>query len=153
MDVLYCPALQSLGVGRGSPGGVTDVNECAVFTVQHATNAKGLVVEQVEVFPLGEHLLTLAAAEIAPDDHPALGELVANARQGRLGGFAEDVARLEFAETERLKSERYSVTPSTCGSFTATTSTESLKTMPLALNSEMVVASALVRRTRDEDEE
>jgi len=25
--------------------------------------------------------------------------------------------------------------------------------MPLALNSEMVVASALVRRTRDEDEE
>ena len=58
-----------------------------------------------------------------------------------------------LAETERLKSERYSVTPSTCGSFTATTSTESLKTMPLALNSEMVVASALVRRTRDEDEE
>ena len=55
---------------------------------------------------------------------------------------------LSLALTLRLKSLRYTVTPSTSGSARATTSTESLNRIPLALNSEMVVASEALRAAR-----
>ena len=138
------------------------LEELARFTnpppaVQNTLTAVHLLLEASEQSdkPAAAQKLGLRSAMQAASmvSLPAVGRELARAGRESSRTHASDVWEgsekmsplLSLALTLRLKSLRYTVTPSTSGSARATTSTESLNRIPLALNSEMVVASEALR--------
>ena len=78
-----------------SPGAVTDVYQRVIALVVNAPHPQRLVVQEVQVLPLAEHLLPLEPRHVPLDAH-ARGALRSNARQRGLRRFAEEIAALRL---------------------------------------------------------